>query len=281
MPGRDAIVADHRDPPREPSDPGTSMNTRCPHCHTVFRLPKGALESARGRVRCGQCRRTFDARAHLQNELAFDGGAASGQSVAANGRGTTPQTALRFERPAQQRVSGVLLSDLDGERPPPRRRSTPSRRSIVAWAGINALLLAGLLVQLVHVQREAFAQNPSMRPLVADLCRVVGCTLEPRRAVDRIELVRRNVYAHPNVDDALIIDAKFVNNAPFPQPYPILTVSLGDLRGEPLIRRNFRPREYRPELDPNARMAPGSPVRVTLEVRDPGRDARTFELGFS
>ena len=270
--------------PRKPTGigaaPADSMNTRCPHCHTVFRVPPGALERADGRVRCGQCRRTFDARAHLQNELALEGEGAAG-AAAAGERAPPRQSSLRFERPRSAHVSGVLLSDLEGEPPAPSRRRAPSRRALLGWSTANALLLVALLGQLLYVQRDAFAQTPSMRPLLTELCAVVGCTLQPRRAVDRIELVRRNVYAHPNVDEALIIDAKFVNNAPFPQPYPVLTVSLGDLRGDPLIRRNFSPREYRPELDPNARMAPGSPVRVTLEVRDPGREARTFELGFS
>ena len=172
------------------------------------------------------------------------------------------------------------MSDLEGE-PEQHARGRPGRWSLAGWSLVNTLLLLTLCAQLLFAQREAFAQNPSMRPLIVDMCSYVGCSVAPQRAVEQIELVRRNVYAHPNVDNALIIDARFVNNARFSQPYPTLTVSLGDLRGDPIIRRNFEPREYRPELDPNARMAPGSPAQVTLEVRDPGREARTFELEFS
>ena len=248
------------------------MNTQCPHCRTVFRLQPATLEVAGGRVRCGHCRRIFDARSRLQKELPL------GPPPAAGPRADQPP--LDLGEPIQPTVSGLLLSDLE-EAPPARRRGTPSRRSIAGWSVVNLVLLAALCGQLLFIQRAAFAQNPSLRPLLAEVCALAGCSLEPRQAVERIELVRRNVYAHPNVEDALIIDARFVNTASFPQPYPTLTVSLGNLRGEPLIRRNFSPREYRPELDPHARMAPGSPVRVTLEVRDPGRDARTFELDFS
>lgn len=252
------------------------MNTQCPHCHTVFRISAEALEQADGRVRCGQCGRGFDARKRLQKELPF--GAAG---APATGTDATPhQPQLLPDPPGRDSVAGVLLSDLEPPAPP-RERGRPTRRSLILWGLANSVLLLALCAQLLFVQRDAFAQNPAMRPLVTDMCTLLGCELSPRRAVDRIELVRRNVYAHPNVEDALIIDARFVNNATFPQPYPVLTVSLGNLRGEPMIRRNFRPREYRPELDPNARMAPGSPAHVTLEVRDPGREARTFELEFS
>lgn len=258
------------------------MNTQCPHCRTVFRLAREALEQADGRVRCGHCQRVFDARSRLQKELPFGpGGGSDNDGPGADASAAAPhQARLLPDPPGHDTVAGVLLSDLDPPSPPPVR-GRPTRRSLLLWALVNSVLLLALLGQLLFVQRDAFAQNPSMRPLVVDMCALLACELSPRRAVKRIELVRRNVYAHPNVEDALIIDARFVNNATFPQPYPVLTVSLGNLRGEPMIRRNFQPREYRPELDPNARMAPGSPVQITLEVRDPGREARTFELEFS
>lgn len=263
------------------------MNTQCPHCRTIFRIAANVLDQAGGRVRCGHCGRAFDARSRLQKELPLD---ASGATIpppgsghragTADGARTPHQPRLQLEHPRRAAVSGILMSDLEGE-PEKRTRGQPTRRSLAGWCAVNTVLLLALCAQLLFIQREAFAQNPSMRPLITDMCAFVGCSLAPRRAVEQIELVRRNVYAHPNADNALIIDARFVNNARFPQPYPTLTVSLGDLRGDPLIRRNFEPREYRPELDPNARMAPGSPVRVTLEVQDPGREARTFELDFS
>ncbi len=263
------------------------MNTQCPHCRTVFRIAADALEQAGGRVRCGHCNRAFDARRRLQKELPLDAsGTMDTPSDTVHDTGTVArehaphQPRLQLEHPRRAAVSGILMSDLEGEHEQ-RTRGRPSRWSLAGWFAVNTLLLLALCAQLLFVQREAFAQNPSMRPLITDMCAVVGCSLAPRRAVEQIELVRRNVYAHPNVDNALIIDARFVNNARFAQPSPTLTVSLGDMRGAPIIRRNFGPREYRPELDPNARMAPGSPVRVTLEVRDPGREARTFELDFS
>jgi len=249
------------------------MNTQCPHCQTLFRIEQEQLAAADGRVRCGHCRHVFDARAHLQKELPLEG-----QPEPGAGTRTGEQPELELGGPPAGGVTGLLLSDLGHE---PAERARRSRRSLVGWGAVNVVLVVLLMAQLLFAQREAFAQDPTLRPVLARMCAVAGCTLPPRRAVDQVELVRRNVYAHPNVKDALIIDVTFVNNATFAQPYPVLTVSLGNLHGEPLIRRNFKPREYLPELGPNARMAPGSPVHVSLEVRDPGREARTFEIGFS
>ncbi|MDZ7747972.1 MAG: DUF3426 domain-containing protein [Halofilum sp. (in: g-proteobacteria)] len=247
------------------------MNTQCPHCRTVFRIGHDQLEAAGGRVRCSHCRRTFDARARLQKELPLESGPATATTR------NHDQGELDLAAGRARGVAGVLLSDLDTGAAP---AEGPGRGSLWLWGTVNLLLVVALCAQLLFAQRQAFAQDPTLRPLLVHMCDLAGCTLAPRRAVERIELVRRNVYAHPNVDDALIIDATFVNNARFAQPYPLLTISLGDIRGEALIRRNFTPGEYLPGLDPNARMAPGSPVRVSLEVRDPGREARTFEIDF-
>lgn len=250
------------------------MNTQCPHCRTVFRVRQAQLEAATGRVRCGHCRRIFDARARLQKELPLqeDGGAGDHGGA---GRPRQPELDLGA---GAGRVAGVLLSDLgDGASP----RPGPSRRALVAWGAIDLVLIVALFAQILFVQRDAFAQDPTLRPVLAGMCALAGCTLADRRALGHIELLRRNVYAHPNVDDALIIDISFTNNAPFAQPYPTLTVSLGDLRGEPVVRRNFRPSEYLPEVDPGGRMTPGSPLHVTLEVGDPGPEVRTFEIDFS
>ena len=45
------------------------MLTRCTHCDTAFRITPEDLSLARGRVRCGQCMRTFDALQKLTDEL--------------------------------------------------------------------------------------------------------------------------------------------------------------------------------------------------------------------
>ncbi|WP_087722320.1 DUF3426 domain-containing protein [Pandoraea sp. PE-S2T-3] len=41
------------------------LATRCPHCHTVFRVVADQLKLRDGLVRCGHCREVFDGRAYL------------------------------------------------------------------------------------------------------------------------------------------------------------------------------------------------------------------------
>lgn len=249
------------------------MNTQCPHCQTVFRITQAQIDAASGRVRCSQCRRVFDARTRLQKELPL-ADAAGGHDALPQGE----QPGLGLDDPPAGTVSGVLLSDLGSQTPVRPRRS---RGALAGWIASNLILVVALCAQLLFVQRAIFAQEPALRPVLEPMCEMIGCGLPPQRDVERVELLHRDVYRHPTRDDALLVDATIVNEAGFAQPYPRFTVGLGDRRGRTLSRRSFRPAEYLGEYSPGARMEPGLPVRVTLELAAPDHPTRTFEFGFA
>jgi predicted Zn finger-like uncharacterized protein len=45
------------------------MYTRCPHCHTLYRIQPEQLEAAEGKARCCRCDRVFNALDNLQETL--------------------------------------------------------------------------------------------------------------------------------------------------------------------------------------------------------------------
>ncbi|AKC68393.1 DUF3426 domain-containing protein [Pandoraea oxalativorans] len=76
------------------------LATRCPHCHTVFRVVADQLKLRDGLVRCGHCREVFDGRAYLCDPPADDApptsasaGATPGQSGAVERTVATPGAA--------------------------------------------------------------------------------------------------------------------------------------------------------------------------------------------
>lgn len=54
-----------------------SLITRCPACHTMFKVVPDQLRISEGWVRCGKCEEIFDASAHMQDVVGQDGGAAT------------------------------------------------------------------------------------------------------------------------------------------------------------------------------------------------------------
>jgi hypothetical protein len=137
-----------------------------------------------------------------------------------------------------------------------------------------------LVSQLAYFQHTALAQNSSIRPWMERLCDLVQCELPPRRDLSKLELLSRNVYSHPNARDALIVSVSLINNATFEQPYPVLIVTLSDVRGNLLVKRLFPPSTYLPAVGSETALRPGTPKTIRLEVTDPGSDALTFELDF-
>ncbi|HHC71430.1 MAG TPA: DUF3426 domain-containing protein [Thiotrichales bacterium] len=152
---------------------------------------------------------------------------------------------------------------------------------IVLSAG-SLLLILLLLGQYLWYSRDYLAQHyPETRPLLGGICEHLGCKLPLRRDPGRLQITARDVRTHPREKEALLINATFVNRAPFRQPYPLVELKLSNLRGEEIGRRTFLPREYLAgDPDIQAGIPPDGQVYLVLEVMDPGGQAVNFEFNF-
>jgi predicted Zn finger-like uncharacterized protein len=150
------------------------------------------------------------------------------------------------------------------------------------WSIAAALFLTLLLLgQYTFVERYRLASNTQLRPALEVFCGLLGCDLPLRRDIGRVEVVEREVRDHPNVSDAVLISAAFVNRAPFRQVYPVFQISFSDVSGTPVALRRFRPDEYLDAgKDPSTGMAPGEEARLMLEVIDPGVRAVSYQFEF-
>ena len=87
--------------------------------------------------------------------------------------------------------------------------------------------------------------------------------------------------SHPELADALVVDAVIVNGADFAQPFPELELRFTTIDGDLVAGRRFKPEEYLSgELAGVTLMVPKTPVRLALEITDPGADAVNYFLSF-
>jgi hypothetical protein len=149
------------------------------------------------------------------------------------------------------------------------------------WAIGVALLVVIIIGQLTWFKRQDMIQHPEGRVLVELLCRWVDCQLPPRRAPKAIKVLNRSISLHPEVEGALQIKLTFANRADFPQPYPILQISLFAKDERLVVRRRFQPAEYldRP-LDRGEILQPAEAIMVTMAFEDPGKGVTGFKLDF-
>lgn len=148
------------------------------------------------------------------------------------------------------------------------------------WGGGIALMLGGLALQYIYYHRLTLAEEPTLRPVLAQMCRLTGCQLPAQRDLARIELGKHLVQVHPRYVDSLLITATLVNRADFAQPFPIVEVVMTNLEQKQVARRRFLPREYLIGSNDEQMLPPETEVPLMLEVLDPGKNAVGFEFNF-
>lgn len=149
----------------------------------------------------------------------------------------------------------------------------------LGWSVLVLLLCATLVLQFAYHRRDSLAHLPELRPHLERLCELLDCRLPLRTDLAAIELSERDIHSHDRYENALVIRATLVNQADFPQPYPLLEITMRDLNGRPVASRQFLPEEYLPAR-PEPAFAAHAAARVELEVLDPGDEAVSFEFDF-
>lgn len=200
------------------AQPSRVLATRCPHCHTVFRVVADQLKLRDGLVRCGSCREVFDGQAHLCEPP----GEESEVETAPAERPPVPEmltpTAIAAllgtpdESRAQMRHGpGRYIDDDDATVLPAPTASMASSASVasadsptsvalagqarrpgagrVIWRVLIALAVVGLLAQWAWVERAALVNRvPALRGVFAALGRPMHVTIAPPRQPDKVQI---------------------------------------------------------------------------------------------
>lgn len=155
----------------------------------------------------------------------------------------------------------------------------PHGRWTLLWRLLALLLALALVAQVGWLLRAALVRNAVTRPWLLDVCRVLAVPPPQVRDLALLRLEARDIRRHPDVPDALLISATLHNTAPWTQPYPLLEVRLSDLAGRAVAARVFAPTTYLPDAALAARgLPPGARAAISIEIRDPGRQAVAFEI---
>jgi hypothetical protein len=136
-------------------------------------------------------------------------------------------------------------------------------------------------VQAFWFQFDRWSLNPSIRPYYERVCGLLRCELPVLRALDAITSRNLVVRSHAGNPDLLQVDAVIINEAAFPQPFPTIELRFSAMGGQLISGQRIRPDEYLGgELAGARMMPPMTPVRIRLEVMDPGADAVNYVMVF-
>jgi predicted Zn finger-like uncharacterized protein len=269
--------------------------TRCPDCHTTFRITNEALHRADGQVRCGRCSNVFNAYADLHERP--DTTSAEPQAA------PPPAPAIPAAEPpesppsAAPRAAGIDEGIGPDEIEAVLEETDRNVQALSAWdldlvdevreprtrlwqvgAGVAVVVLAA---QVLHHFSADLATLARVGPFIQRTYAIFGMTITPRWNVDQYELVDWVAAAEPNASGQgnLVITARIHNRGPQAQPHPHVQLQLLDRWEGAVGRRVFAPGEYLvAATDADTMMPPGATAEAQLIVVDPGPDAYGFEL---
>ena len=229
------------------SDPAAGTHTcTCPGCETRFRVTDAQLAVANGRVRCGACLTVFDC----------------GDLIARPEPDEAPAI-VPIKAPAAS--AGTRRNRNDST-------SVPVGLFATAYAAA-AILLAGLVFGLMF---PAWSQQPTVRGVYQAACAILPCELPSLRALDAIAITPLPAE-RPGFPPTLSVPVELRNQAPFPQPFPVLAVRMLSADDRELARHRLAPKDYLPR-GRSLNMAPKEPVTIELQLEDPGREAAHYYL---
>lgn len=112
------------------------LTTRCPHCHTAFRIRPEQLSVRGGRVRCGHCQQAFSALAQLEELDDDESGTLPPPAVPS----APKPMAASPGAPAPKPVSRSLAESLGGPDLAPKSRSASAQGSGLVGSSISRIL---------------------------------------------------------------------------------------------------------------------------------------------
>lgn len=270
------------------------MYTRCPECHTPYRVNVRAMRAGAEDVLCGHCQLVFNAGAYLEVKVP-EAESPDGVQFAAHvpvadtsGAAVTPVASRWWldgpgdaDSPdGEAAIGGIYAEVRRRNRSRVRSRSRSGLGDAWMW-GLGALALAGLLaVQVFWFEKKHLAQNTLARPWLDGLCASLGCALPPFRDTAHIKIMDRSLNMAGNRRDGFEFSLSFANQSELPQVYPKLKLVLNELGGKPIAERVFDPIEYLPGWQEDALMQVGAPVEVRLSLAKPSREIGGFGIEF-
>lgn len=147
------------------------------------------------------------------------------------------------------------------------------------WPTLSILMAALLFFQVAYFKFDYFSRVEPTRTAYLFTCPLFGCEVPPLVDILEIETTNLIVRNHPQVGEALLVDAILINKAPFEQPFPDLILSFSKLDETSVASRRFTPKEYLGgELAGMKYIPERQPVHIALEIADPGPEAVNYTL---
>jgi predicted Zn finger-like uncharacterized protein len=250
-----------------------SIHTRCPICHTVFRLDARDLSDSLGQAKCGVCGMVFDAIAHHLPEFSTQDDTAETTEPSPSSADlpldlmlleppvfpdiTTATMPVEYVLPEQEPAlanepitaalnSADVAISSDKAAAPSIQFKAATKPHQGKWIAINTLLFMLILVQYgVFRQTDILGQSPILYRAWQTWLTWTGEPDLPPNNLSALKITESELRAAPD-NSYLLLSMSITNMAATPVAYPNIAISLKQENGDVVSSKNLSPKEYLP-----------------------------------
>ena len=148
--------------------------------------------------------------------------------------------------------------------------------------GLVAIALLCAVIQYAWIRFDDLSKVEPWRGMYGHACDILGCELPV--LIDRSKINASNlvVRSHPETPNVLVVDTVLQNKASFAQSFPHLDLIFLDAKSAPIAARRLAPEDYLGgELAGAKEMPSRQPIRVGVEIMDPGAEAVSYTISIA
>jgi len=202
------------------------MKTRCPKCSTTYQVSQSQLNIAESKVRCANCQHVFDGRLNLVDD----------------------QVMLKENLDTKQDEGSIIdeTTTLESFLQPKATKQPVSH----LWVFTLSFFICLLAIQALWLVKDSAAPSSLIGRISGQICSELSfCQLNNSKLKKKLTLVSHSMYSHPVNKEALVLSGQFTNDAPTPQQYPLVLVTIFNKNSEVIYKRYFKSSEYLSNLD--------------------------------
>lgn len=156
--------------------------------------------------------------------------------------------------------------------------NSKSSSGLWVWGVGSVLLVCVLAATLLYPRWASLDQSPTFRPYKVALCNLIGCEVQTRVDIDKLQVLKREMAVSRQRENAIVITIAIRNNADFAQRFPVVEPRMTNRVGRVVAQRAFRPADYLPSWSRGDEFGAGETITINLTVNDPGTAAEDHVL---
>jgi len=239
--------------------------TACPKCDTQFLLNDALIQAHLGKVQCGHCEHVFNAKnrlTELTDDFSIDDKALANDSTTdspsesrsddldgnigvvvdqVSSQAATEDTESNIT--AEEKTSKDSKVDIESifNNKPIKK---PNKHPALIFF-LTLLLFLTLILESVYVFRNEIANVlPQVKPLLERACIPLKCTIELSRNLALIAIGDADMHEDEAYKSVIKFSTSIKNNAPYPQAYPNIALTLTDRNDQAVIKKLILPTDY-------------------------------------